>query len=86
MNTFDRSRLAAIGIALGITLLRATSVKATDWWKDWILIVCALSIAYAAAGHRRPWPYVVLAAVGWLSGIYLLRQGGAMIAVLGLLP
>ena len=69
-----------------LAILRAVFTRPSDWWRDWILILCLIVIAGEATRGRKAWGLVLMAGMGWLSGIYLIRQGSAVIAVLGLLP
>ena len=77
---------AALAAALLVAMARAAFLPAAAWWRDWILVLCAFWIAGHLAWNRRSWSFLALSVMGWLSGIYLLRLGGAMIGVLGVLP
>jgi hypothetical protein len=73
-------------LAGSLAIFRALCTRPADWWRDWILILCIIVIASESTRGRKSWGLVLMAGMGWLSGIYLLRQGGAAVGVLGLLP
>jgi hypothetical protein len=80
------ARRAAAAAALLLAGVRAAFIPVSQWALDGALVLCLFAAGGVLMHRRREWPFVVLAVMGWLSGIYLLRQGGAMIAVLGILP
>lgn len=77
---------AAFVVVLGVAVIRAACVPVTRWWQDWILILCIFGNLSLLTWKGRAWPYLALAVMGWLFGIYLLNQAGPIIGVYGILP